>query len=115
MARGSMIHRAAVERNTEASTDAWGRPAAPVFTALATIACRAWSKMKKQVRDDGKEVLLEDIRAIFPADADIETGDRVTVNDRLGNAVFEGPVAVQTITRRGANVRYREAMLTRHL
>lgn len=113
MSRGSMTHRAAVERNTASGTNAWNQPDVPVFTPLATIACRAWSKSRKEVRDDGKEILIDDIRAMFPKDADIQTGDRVTINDRLGVLIFDS-LAVLTVSRKGANVRHREVIFERH-
>lgn len=109
-----MTHRAVIQRNTGVGTDAWNRPDAPTFTVQPDpIPCRAWSKSRKEVRDDGKEVLIEDIRALFPKNADIQTGDRVTVNDRLGNLIFDS-LAVQTVSRRGVNVRHREVMFERH-
>ena len=108
-----MTHRAVVTRNTAATTDAWNRPDPPTFTALGTVACRAWVKTKKEVRDDGKEVVVSDHRAIFPRDADIQTGDRVTINDRLGTLIFDS-LAVLTVTRKGANVRHREIVFERH-
>ena len=109
-----MTPRAVVSRDTSSGTDDWGRPIPPAFTVQAdSIPCRAWSKSRKEVRDDGKEVLIEDIRALFPKDADIQTGDRVTINDRLDNLVFD-ELAVQTVSRRGANVRHREVMFERH-
>ena len=109
-----MTHRATIGRDTSSGTDAWNRPIPPVFTTQPkAIACRAWSKTRKEVRDDGKEVLIEDIRALFPKSADIQTGDRVTVNDRLGALIFDS-LAVLTVSRRGANVRHREVVFERH-
>ena len=109
-----MTHRAVVSRDTSAGTDDWNRPIPPTFTVQPDpIPCRAWSKSRKEVRDDGKEVLIEDVRALFPKDADIQTGDRVTVNDRLGNLIFDS-LAVQTVSRKGANVRHREVVFERH-
>ena len=108
-----MTHRAVITRNTAPGNDDWNRPLPPVFTDLKTVPCRAWSKTRKEVRDDGKEVVIEDIRALFPKSADIQTGDRVTVNDRLGNLIFDS-LAVQTVSRHGANLRHREVMFERH-
>ena len=108
-----MTHRAVITRNTVATTDAWNRPDPPTFTALKTIACRAWSKTRKHISDDGKETLVEDLRALFPKDADIQTGDRVTVNDRRGTLIFDS-LAVLTVSRKGANVRHREIIFERH-
>ncbi len=113
MTRGSMTHRAVITRNTVATTDAWNRPDPPTFTALKTIACRAWSKSRTEVRDDDKIVLIEDIRALFPRNADIQTGDRVTVNDRRGTLIFDS-LAVLTVSRKGANVRHRQVIFERH-
>lgn len=109
-----MTHRAVVSRDTSGGVDDWNRPVPPAFTVQANaIPCRAWSKSRKEVRDDGKEVLIEDLRALFPKDADIQTGDRVTVNDRLGNLIFDS-LAVQTVSRKGANVRHRQVVFERH-
>lgn len=109
-----MTHRAVVSRDTSAGVDDWNRPVPPAFTLQPNdIPCRAWSKSRKEVRDDDKEVLIEDIRALFPKNADIQTGDRVTVNDRLGTLIFDS-LAVLTVTRRGANVRHREVVFERH-
>ncbi|KKK85809.1 hypothetical protein LCGC14_2769510 [marine sediment metagenome] len=108
-----MTHRAVITRNTVATTDAWNRPDPPTFTALKTVACRAWSKTRKHISDDGKETLVEDLRALFPKDADIQTGDRVTVNDRRGTLIFDS-LAVLTVSRKGANVRHSEVVFERH-
>ncbi len=110
-----MTHRAVITRNTVATTDAWNRPDPPTFTALKTIACRAWVKTKKEVRDDGKEVVVSDHRAIFPRDADIQTGDRVSITDRRGATIFNGPMAVAAISGHGANVRHKEVVFTSHI
>ncbi len=110
-----MTHRAVITRNTVATTDAWNRPDPPTFTALKTVACRAWVKTKKEVRDDGKEVVVSDHRAIFPRDADIQTGDRVSITDRRGAVIFVGPMAVAEISSHGANVRHKEVVFTSHI
>jgi len=109
-----MTHRAVVQRDNSTGTDAWNRPVPPVFTAQPkSVPCRAWSKSRKEVRDDGKQIVVEDIRALFPIDADIQEGDRVTINDRRGSLIFDS-LAVQAISRHGTNARHREAMLERH-
>ena len=115
MSRGAMTHRAVITRNTAATTDAWNRPDPPTFTALGTVACRAWVKTKKEVRDDGKEIVISDHRAIFPRDADIQTGDRISITDRRGAVIFDGPMAVATISGHGANLRHKEVVFTSHI
>lgn len=109
-----MTHRATIGRDTSSGTDDWNRPIPPVFTIQPkTIACRAWSKSRRHVNDDGKETLIEDIRALFPKGADIQTGDRVTINDRRGTLTFDS-LAVLTVNRRGANLRHTEVIFERH-
>lgn len=114
MSRGSMTHRAIVSRDVAAGTDSWNRPAAPDYQLQGTVPCRAWSRTKRHVRDDGKEVVVEDMRALFPEDADVQIGDQLAIQNRSGKVLFQGPVSVETLTLRGANVRHREATLTRH-
>lgn len=113
--RGALIHRAIVSRNVATGTNAWNRPAAPDYQPNGEVLpCRAWSRTKRHVRDDGKEAVIEDMRAAFMPDADVQVGDQLAVRDRRGNVLFQGPVSVETLTTRGANVRHREATLTRH-
>lgn len=116
--RGAMTMRAQIERSAPQPPTPWGQPGPPVFAPLRTVPCRAWSKSRREIRDDGKEAIVEDMRAIVPAAADVQTGDRLTVTDRLGSILFDGPVAVQTVTRRGSSASsggHQELMLTRHL
>lgn len=109
-----MTHRATIGRDTSSGTDDWNRPIPPTFTTQAkAIACRVWSKTRRHVDDDGKEVLIEDVRGLFPKTADIQTGDRVTVNDRRGTLIFDS-LAVLTVNSRGANLRHTEVMFERH-
>lgn len=110
--------RAQVERSAPQPPNPWGQPGPPVFAPLGTVPCRAWSKTRREIRSDGVEAIVEDMRAIVPADADVQSGDRLTVEDRRGAVLFEGPVAVQTVTRRGSSASaggQQELMLTRHL
>jgi len=110
----ALTHRAVISRDTSTGTDAWNRPVPSVFTVQPkSVPCRAWSKNRREIRDDGKMMIVEDIRAMFSMSADVQEGDRVTVNDRLGNVIFDS-LAIQSISRHGANVRHRQAMMERH-
>lgn len=109
--------RALVSRMLSRPDDAWGRPAPGKFTPIATVPCRAWSRTRKEVRDDGKQVIVEDIRAQVPSGSDVQTDDQLTITNRLNATLFDGPLAVQTVTRRGSsasNPGHLELMLTRH-
>ena len=109
-----MTHRATIGRDTSSGVDDWNRPIPPTFTTQAdSIACRVWSKTRRHVDDDGKEVLIEDLRGLFPESADIQTGDRVTINDRRGRLIFDS-LAVLTVNPRGANLRHTEVLFERH-
>jgi len=120
-ARSTMTMRATVTRDATSTSNRWGGPDAPTFTETDTeevIPCRAWSKSRRDKSDDGKATIIEDMRATVPAGADIEEGDRLTIRDRRGNLIFDGPVAVEAKQRRGgpgSAAAYDELMLTRHL
>lgn len=104
--------RAAVSRSPAQANDDWGRPGKPVFASAGSVPCFAWSKMRKEIRDEGKEVVIEDLRALVPIGADVTERDRLTIVDRLGATLFGGPVAVVADTRK---IGHRELMLTRHV
>lgn len=109
--------RATVERSTPQPATPWGQPGPPVFQPLGVTPCRAWSKTRREVRSDGLEAIVEDMRAVVPASADVKSGDRLIVENRLGDVLFDGPVAVQTVARRGSSASstgHLELMLTRH-
>ena len=108
--------RAVVSRSAAPAQDDWGRPGVPTFAAIGTIPCFVSSKLRREVQTDGKTAVVEDLRAIVPVGADVAEGDRLAVTDRLGASLFEGPLAVDTIVRRGrGNGAQRECMLARHL
>lgn len=116
--RGAMTMRAQVSRMTKSGTDPFGQPAVSEFVPVGEVPCRAWSKTRREVLDDGKEAIVEDIRAMAPSSADVREGDRLLITDRLGRRKFDGPIAVRTITRRGGAKSadgHNELILTRHL
>jgi hypothetical protein len=110
-----MTMRAAVERSAAQPDDPWGRPGKPSYAAVGTVACRAWSKSRREVRD-GHQVVIEDMRAIVPVDSGVSEQDRLTIRDRLGAVIFGGPVAVETVVPRGprSQTGHLELMLRRH-
>ncbi len=118
MSRGSMTMRATIQRNAETGTDDWGQDKKAQRSPFPTIPCRAWSKSRVEAVDVGKRAVVEDLRAIVPFDADVQRDDRLTIVDRRGATIFDGPVAVLTKTRRGATSSspgHVELMLERHV
>lgn len=116
MSRGAMTMRATVSRSASQPVNSWGQPGPPVYQVIGEVACRAWSKTRRLVLTDGAEVVVEDLRAMVPASADVAERDRLVIEDRLGEVVFDGPVAVDAITSHGqrGQTRHRELMLKRH-
>lgn len=122
MSRGSMTMRASIQRDPDLGTDDqktddWGQDKKPQRSPFPAIPCRAWSKSRVEHVDVGKRAVVEDLRAIVPFDADVKRDDRLTIIDRLGALIFDGPVAVLTKTRRGATSSspgHVELMLERH-
>lgn len=102
MARSSMTHRADIENNTATGTDAYGNPIAEAWVSLSTLPCRAYTKVRKEVIDGDKTVLVEDLKALFPIKAAVTEKNRIAnIKDRLGAVLFAGPLSIRVIQRRG--------------
>ena len=116
-ARSNMTMRATVSRDTISTSTSWGGEEKPDFVPVGVVPCRAWSKMRRDVTDDGKSAVVEDMRAAVPVDANVEEKDQLVIRDRLGVILFGGPVAVEARARRGgpgSATSHYELMLTRH-
>lgn len=116
-----MTMRATVTRNltSEENTDPDGQPTAGEgFDELGVIPCWAWSKMRRDKDDAGKNAVIEDMRANVPVGSDVKNGDQLEIVDRLGELQFDGPVFVQAAARKsgsGSRANHVELMLRRHL
>ncbi len=110
-AAGNMTMRANIERNADTATDADGHPEKPNFQEHNQIPCRVFSKMRREVTDEEKIVMIEDLRGRFQRDADLTEDDRIlSVVDRQNNVLFAGPLAIRALIRRRT---YVEAVLER--
>lgn len=106
-----MTHRADVQNNTASGLDAYGNPVAPTWAALSTLPCRAYTKVRKEVIDGDKIVLVEDLKALLPLKAAIVESYRIAnIKDRLSVVLFAGPLIIRTLQRRGNHI---EASLER--
>lgn len=117
-ARGKMTMRATVSRNTNTAENPRGRPAAPTFGEIGIIPCWAWSVQRRDADDSSKDAVIEDMRAMVPAAADVKKGDQLVIRDRSGLLQFEGPVLVLANARKGGSgsrAAFAELMLRRHL
>ena len=104
-ARKMMTMRALVQRNATSTTDVYGHPDAPSFAALATVACRVWSKNRKETVDGSKHALIEDIRCQMPLGTDVTELDRISaVQDRLGAEIWAGPLRIDTIQHKHTHI-----------
>ena len=96
-----MIMRADIQNNTAVTTDAYGNPIPAVWAALSTIPCAAFTKVRREVIDGNKIVLVEDLKALFPLNAVVIEDYRIAnIKDRLGVVLFAGPLNIRTIQRR---------------
>lgn len=112
-----MTMRAVVSRDTDRPTTGWGHPEPPQRTESHTIPCKAWVKTRVETRSEGKEAVIEDLRARVPAGADILEGDAIEIRDRLGAVLYAGPIEVRTVTRigsSGSRSGHKLLMLRRH-
>lgn len=104
-ARTIMTMRADVERNDTATTDAFGHPDAPNFSALATIPCRVHSKSRTERNDTRKTAIVESIRCSMPLGTDVTELDRIAqITDRLGAVLWSGPLRIDTIQHKHTHI-----------
>lgn len=99
MSRVRMTQRADIERDTATGENAYGHDPAPVWTVhVSNAPCWVWSRQRRETVDGRKTVIIEDLRAMVPVDADIKTGDRfASVKDRRGQEVLAGPLTIETL------------------
>ena len=119
-ARSQMTMRATIERSPAQPADDWGQDGVPQFAEVATnVPCRVWGSARREVDSADKSAVVEDLRGLFPKGADVREDDRLsTVTDRQGVELYAGPIAVETIVRRGGSASttdHVEAMLRRHV
>lgn len=101
-ARSAMIHRADIEQNTESGVDDYGNPKVPVWESLSTLPCRAYTKVRREIIDGDKAVLVEDLKALFSLNASISEDYRIAnIKDRQGSVLYAGPLDIMTLQRRG--------------
>lgn len=114
-ARGSMKHRATIERDANANTeDEWGGPQEPDWQEhLTELPCKAWFAAGREIVGQVNAV-VEDRRMIVPRRTDLTEADRVAaVTDRKGEPIpgFEGPMRIETVGGRSDHlVVYLEAV-----
>lgn len=97
MIAGRLTMRAQVMRNAATAKDGWGNPVAPALAAVGgPVACFIYAKTARELVDDSKSALVEDVRGLFALDADLEAGDQlVNVTDRRGVVLYPGPFKVE--------------------
>ncbi len=100
-AAGNMTMRARLQRNADLADDGFGHPEKARFLDRNTLPCRVWSKTRREINDENKLVMIEDIRGTFELGADISELDQISdVVDRRGRVLFEGPLAIIALARR---------------
>lgn len=103
-ARSTMTMRATIERNNSTGKNPWGQPKRETLVEqVGTVACKAWSKSKRDVDDSGKDAVVEGVAVLVPASTSILKHDRLTIKDRRGVLQFDGPVYVLTKSRAGSS------------
>lgn len=100
-----MVHRAVVQVNTAAGTDAWNQPVAAEYQDGRIIPLYGWHRARTKIADDGKVVRISEIRAIAPPDETELEGSRLkAIVDRRGDVVIAGPLAILTAVPRRTHV-----------
>ena len=100
-----MVHRAVIQRDGSSGVSAWNTPPAPTWKAHLTVKCFAWSKTGREMIDEDKTVVIEDIRAIMPLGTDVTEKDRIlSITDRQSSAIFGGPLGIDAVQRHGSHL-----------
>jgi len=102
-----MTHRCEIQRNTAAGTDAEGNPVAPTFTTLvASQPCRFWhGSPDREVIDDDRSVVVEQLRMFMPLNADITEADQIDgVKDRAAVDLHVGVLNIRSVVRRPSHL-----------
>jgi len=105
-ARVGLRHRATIERDVNAGgSDAWGGSPPPDWQPLATVSGNAWTNAGRELVEPDRTVVIEDRRMSVPLGTDVTEADRIlSVTDRSGAEVFDGPMNVQAVLRFGDHV-----------
>lgn len=91
---------AVVERNQTSTSNAWKTPDAEVWAVLATVRCRVFTSSRKELVDEEKSVLVEELRAAVPLGTDVTEKDRVAlVKNRAGVTLFAGPLGIDAVQK----------------
>lgn len=96
--RQSMVHRAAVQRDTNGSNDDWGQPEPPNWTThIAALPCFYFTQSRAETRDQITTVVAVN-RLFIPKTADVSERDRILdIRDRAGNVIEAGPFNIRTV------------------
>jgi hypothetical protein len=86
-----MTMRAYLTRNSASGVDGFNQPVAPTFTALATVACFAWSDTMRELVDSNKTAVVYQLQCMVPKGTDVTRLDRVQkIADRQVITLFDG-------------------------
>lgn len=107
-ARSSMRHRCTIQRdaNHGGGTDPYGGDAAASWAALHTsLACRYWFSAARTVIDGKLQTEIKTRMMLVPTGTDVTEDDRVlSVTDRLGNEIADGPMRIDSVGRREGHI-----------
>lgn len=97
MIAGRLTMRAAIERNTASTKDAWGQPVAPSFASTGpALPCFVWSQRSSEIVDGQKTAMIGDFRAMFALGADVREADEIaSIADRRGTVIIPGRFRVE--------------------
>jgi len=101
--RNRMMHRALVQRDTTATTDAYGQPDVPTWTThIPAQPCYFWEPSAQRGEQRGeRNADLYSQRLLVPLGTDITEEDRISgISDRRGRTVSDGVFGITQIVRK---------------
>lgn len=100
-ARNAMVHRCNVERDAslDTQTSPWGGDPPPDWDLhLTDLHCRFWFDSGQTKYDGQKQVEITTRKLVVPLGTDITEDDRiVSVRDRRGRVVADGPMRIDSV------------------
>lgn len=101
-ARSTMRHRCTIQRDQAGEDTGYGGQEDPDWQDhLTDQACHFWFRAGRQITDGSKTAVVEDQRLLVPLGTDVKATDRIlTVTDRLGSTIIQGPLLIDTVGRR---------------
>jgi len=94
-----MRHRAEIERDGATVSTDWNTPPVASWAShLIGVKCFVWAKPTREVVDENKTVVIDNLRCVMPLGTDVTERDRIaSIKDRRGVTILAGPLRIEGV------------------